>query len=163
MAIDAARLAKAGNSPLGDRTKRNMYWRKTSRILPLAMAAGLALFLGDGQSAAQTSAFMITTHHVDVGRTGWNAKEKVLTPASVTTGGFGLLARVSLDEQVDAQPLYVSGGRLRARATTSFTSQRQTIRSTPSIPLLRESCCPGTWGRRYRCRSFPASAPTIRR
>jgi hypothetical protein len=74
-----------------------------------AMVAGLALFIGDGQGAAQTSSLTITTHHVDVGRTGWNARETVLTPASVTTSGFGLLATVSLDEQVDGQPLYVSG------------------------------------------------------
>lgn len=74
----------------------------------LAVGVGLALFLGIGQSTAQTSSLAITTHHVDTGRTGWNAKETVLTPASMTAGGFGLRATVSLDEQVDAQPLYVA-------------------------------------------------------
>jgi hypothetical protein len=86
--------------------------RKTSRTLSFVAAVVFTLFLGDGQSVAQTSSLAITTHHVDVGRTGWNAKETVLTPASVKTGGFGLLATVSLDEQVDAQPLYVSGQKI---------------------------------------------------
>ena len=94
---------------LEDHRRGRIHWRKTSRILCVAMVAGLAFLLDAGQSSAQTSSLAITTHHVDVGRTGWNAKETVLTPASVTTGGFGLLGTVPLDEQVDAQPLYVSG------------------------------------------------------
>lgn len=51
----------------------------------------------------------VTTYHYDNLRTGWNANETVLTPANVRRGSFGRLGVVTLDEQVDAQPLYVPG------------------------------------------------------
>jgi hypothetical protein len=50
----------------------------------------------------------VTTHHGDAQRTGWNANETILSPATVNGSSFGLLASVTLDAQVDAQPLYVS-------------------------------------------------------
>jgi hypothetical protein len=50
----------------------------------------------------------VTTYHYDNLRTGWDQTETQLTPATVTGGGFGLLHQVVLDEQVDAQPLFVS-------------------------------------------------------
>jgi hypothetical protein len=83
--------------------RRRAPWRITA-------AAGLALLAGTVAAVAQTvPPLTITTHHVDASRTGWNRQETVLTPASVATGAFGQLITVPLDEQVDAQPLYVSG------------------------------------------------------
>jgi hypothetical protein len=55
---------------------------------------------------AQTA---VTTYHNDNNRTGWNQTEKVLTPTSVGSASFGLLQTVTLDDQVDAQPLVVPG------------------------------------------------------
>jgi hypothetical protein len=49
----------------------------------------------------------ITTYHVDNNRTGWNSNETVLTPVNVGSSSFGLLRSVTLDDQVDAQPLFV--------------------------------------------------------
>ena len=49
----------------------------------------------------------ITTYHVDNNRTGWNSRETVLTPANVGSTSFGLLHAVALNDQVDAQPLFV--------------------------------------------------------
>ena len=49
----------------------------------------------------------ITTYHYDNGRTGWNRHETILTPANV--GNLRLLSTVALDEQVNAQPLFVPG------------------------------------------------------
>jgi len=57
-------------------------------------------------AAAQTA---ITTYHYDNNRTGWNQSETVLTPANVANPMFGLLQNVTLDDQVDAQPLVVPG------------------------------------------------------
>jgi hypothetical protein len=51
----------------------------------------------------------VVTHHVDNLRTGWDQSETTLTPANVGGGNFGLLAQVALDEQVDAQPLFLGG------------------------------------------------------
>ncbi len=49
----------------------------------------------------------VTTYHYDNNRTGWNSNEPNLTPANVSSSYFGLLASVVLDDQVDAQPLYM--------------------------------------------------------
>jgi hypothetical protein len=66
------------------------------------MIAALAVGAAD-----PAQAYDITTHHYDTGRTGWNRFETILTPTSVASGSFGLLSSVTLDEQVDAQPLVV--------------------------------------------------------
>jgi hypothetical protein len=72
---------------------------------PLAVTL-LFIIAGASLAAAQTS---VTTYHYDNYRTGWNPNESVLTPANVKTGSFGLLQKVKLDDQVDAQPLVVPG------------------------------------------------------
>jgi hypothetical protein len=48
----------------------------------------------------------VTTYHYDTYRTGWNQHEQTLTPTNVVPGSFGLLYTISLDDQVDAQPLF---------------------------------------------------------
>ena len=60
-------------------------------------------------SVAAVQAANVTTHHYDNLRTGWNPSETVLTPNAVRSASFGLLASIRLDEQVDAQPLLVTG------------------------------------------------------
>jgi len=51
----------------------------------------------------------VTTYHYDNRRTGWNPREVTLTPGVVASSSFGLLTTVTLDDQVDAQPLVVPG------------------------------------------------------
>jgi hypothetical protein len=48
----------------------------------------------------------VTTYHYNTQRTGWNNQEGVLTASKFPTT-FGLLQAVTLDDQVDAQPLVV--------------------------------------------------------
>jgi len=57
--------------------------------------------------AAGPSESAVTTYHYDTYRTGWNQHEQTLTPTNVVPGSFGLLYTISLDDQVDAQPLFV--------------------------------------------------------
>lgn len=66
--------------------------------------AGLVLSLFLAHASAQTA---VTTYHNNNFRTGWNSTETVLTPANVNASQFGVLATVTLDDQVDAQPLVV--------------------------------------------------------
>ena len=49
----------------------------------------------------------VSTYHNDNFRTGWNTGETKLTPANVGSSSFGVLGSVTLDDQVDAQPLVV--------------------------------------------------------
>jgi hypothetical protein len=51
----------------------------------------------------------VLTFHNDRMRTGWNSKETDLTPATVASSSFGLLKSLSVDGNVMAQPLIVSG------------------------------------------------------
>ena len=50
----------------------------------------------------------VPTYRDDVGRTGANLTESVLTTADVNSSSFGLLRILSVDGRVDAQPLYLS-------------------------------------------------------
>jgi len=51
----------------------------------------------------------VATYHYDLNRTGWNQTEADLTPATVASAKFGLLATLKVDGNVLAQPLLVSG------------------------------------------------------
>jgi outer membrane protein assembly factor BamB len=58
--------------------------------------------------AAALAGTDITTYHGDLFRTGWNNTETLLNPSTVAGSSFGLLRTLTLDDQVDAQPLIVS-------------------------------------------------------
>jgi len=76
------------------------YWNPT-----LTKCAQLFMFLaGSSLSFAQ---FSVTTYHYDNGRTGWNSHETVLTTSNVNSSTFGVLKTVTLDDQVDSQPLVI--------------------------------------------------------
>jgi hypothetical protein len=70
-------------------------------------ASGMVALLGfaGGMAHAQSN---ITTYHYDNSRSGWNSSETTLTQSNVSNSKFGLLHTVSLDDQVDAQPLIVN-------------------------------------------------------
>lgn len=70
-------------------------------------AAVIALLAAGPRLAA--AATQVITYHYDNLRTGWNHTETQLTPSTVASSSFGLLAQVPLDEQVDGQPLYMPG------------------------------------------------------
>jgi outer membrane protein assembly factor BamB len=74
--------------------------RKPYFLFYLALA--LALFARSAHAQQE-----ILTHHYDRARTGWNQNETILNVTNVGGTGFGLLKSVTLDEQVDAQPLFV--------------------------------------------------------
>jgi len=88
--------------------RRNAHIRGLAGIASLVLIVFLACVSIAG---AQTA---VTTYHNDTYRTGWNSSESVLTPANVGSSTFGLLAKVTVDDQVDAQPLVVPGVNITA-------------------------------------------------
>ena len=83
------------------------WFSRSSEEIWLAPVVGLALTIGASASVAQ--GISVNTYHNDTLRTGWNSREISLTSSVVGGGTFGLLHQVSLDAQVDAQPLVVAG------------------------------------------------------
>jgi hypothetical protein len=84
------------------------------------LAAGLVASATGAVAApalAPAAAINVTTYHYDNLRTGWNAGEPQLTPATVGGAQFKLLASVSLDEQVDAQPLLMANQTIQGQGT----------------------------------------------
>jgi hypothetical protein len=84
----------------------NLTPKQIDSAVKLAMLAVMIIFVSAGapSTAAQTA---VTTYHYDNYRTGWNQNESSLTPANVTTKSFGVLHTVTLNDQVDAQPLVI--------------------------------------------------------
>ena len=67
----------------------------------------LAVFAVFFSIHASADPVQVSTYHGDAQRTGWNAVESVLTPATVGSAAFKQLSSVALDAQIDAQPLYI--------------------------------------------------------
>jgi hypothetical protein len=77
-------------------------------MTPVSRALGSLLLLSFSvATASQAFSQTVTTYHYDNRRTGWNSNEPNLTPTNVGSAYFGLLRSVALDDQVDAQPLYM--------------------------------------------------------
>jgi len=76
-------------------------WTNTCIIVLLAFCGGvLASLDAYGQAS-------VLTHHNDVGRTGQNLNEIILTPANVNASLFGKLFVQKVDGSIVGQPLYV--------------------------------------------------------
>jgi len=77
------------------------------RTIAVCLVALSALLLcATLPAAAQVS---VTMQHNDLNRSGDNLSETILTKANVNATTFGLLDKITLDNQVYAQPLIVSG------------------------------------------------------
>jgi hypothetical protein len=85
--------------------------RVNAQLRGLAAAVGFLFICSLAPATAQTA---VTTYHNDNYRTGWNSSETALTPTTVASSSFGLLATVAVDDQVDAVPLIVPGVNITA-------------------------------------------------
>jgi hypothetical protein len=123
-AVNGTQATLAGETPLNGAGSPLQFWIRNGRIV-VPDSAGVLLYgypqggspskiVADGRdrqfltvSPAAPPAFAVTTYHYDNFRTGWNDSESSLTYSSLKKGSFGLLNTVTLDDQVDAQPLVV--------------------------------------------------------
>ncbi|MBV8397709.1 MAG: hypothetical protein JOZ17_03080 [Acetobacteraceae bacterium] len=87
-------------------THRPRHAGTAAAALGFAITAAVATLGGAAFCMPACAQPAVTTYHNDASRTGWNPAETALTVASV--GGLHLQHSVVLDEQVDAQPLYVT-------------------------------------------------------
>jgi hypothetical protein len=78
-------------------------------ICGFRQATALAMLVGLVGAIHPAGAANVTTYHYNNQRTGWDAGETALTPATVASSQFGLLHQTTVDDQVDAQPLFVAG------------------------------------------------------
>src|SRR6202789_894782 len=86
----------------------------------LAGSFGMVQLCGTASAVGPVSE-NVTTYHYDNLRTGWNPNETVLTPKTVLRGSgamtFKMTSFTSLDEQVDTQPLIVTGQTIKNMGT----------------------------------------------
>jgi len=88
-----------------ERTHRPLHPTQPSTLPPPHLVGDAATRLQRQYSGTPID---VTTYHYDLYRTGWNQLETDLTPASVRSSSFGLLATLAVDGNVFAEPLVVS-------------------------------------------------------
>ena len=122
--------------------------------LPRALGS-LVLLCFSGATANQAWPQSVTTYHYDNHRTGWNSNEANLTPTNVGSSYFGLLRAVSLDDQVDGQPLYMP-------AVNITSGQFQGTHDVVYVATEEQHCLCNRCGKRggaVKAQFWNASAP----
>ena len=75
------------------------------------------LLIFGGLTAALSGAVIVATQHNDISRTGVNSLETVLKTSNVNVSTFGKLFSRTVDGQIYAQPVYVSGVAVPSQGT----------------------------------------------
>ncbi|MBV9727762.1 MAG: PQQ-binding-like beta-propeller repeat protein, partial [Gammaproteobacteria bacterium] len=91
-----------------------------STVKTLALPWVMSLFLfglasSMGAYAQVTHLNAAATYHYDALRTGWDRQEQILSAANFPAT-FGVQKVVTLDDQVDGQPLYVAHQRIQGKS-----------------------------------------------
>jgi hypothetical protein len=81
----------------------------------VAAAVRFVCILQADKGLAQTTIPSVATWHNDIGRTGQNLQETILTPANVNPAQFGKLFSYKVNGQIYAQPLYVPAVKIEGK------------------------------------------------
>ena len=108
-ALVAAGTASAAGAPNG--VVQTLKPHKATRAAPVSLLPSVTQ-LPDARNglvkAYSGTPTDVMQYHYDNYRTGWNPTETDLTPATVASSNFGLLATLNVDGNVFAQPLLVT-------------------------------------------------------
>src|SRR6185312_14598551 len=120
--VNRARFHLRPGAPAREPTGVNMHeFSNLTKVGFRAVCFGLAALAGAVAMSSAALAANVTTYHYDNLRTGWNSKERALTPNTVLNGlngkTFKLTASVPLDDQVDAQPLLIRQQTIQGQGT----------------------------------------------
>ena len=105
----AAGLARGSETPHGH--PQTLRPHKPAMAAPLSSLPPVSLHPNAAEGLARAyggAPIDVTNYHYDNYRTGWNPNETDLTPATVGSGNFGLLATLPVDGNVYAQPLLLT-------------------------------------------------------
>jgi hypothetical protein len=102
----------------------------------------LAMTVGSGVLAAQSVTVNVTTWHNDIGRTGQNTNETVLTTSNVAPPTFGKLCTYPVDGEVYAQPLVVTGVNIGGQHTVVYVvTQRDNVYAFDGVNVNTDGSC----------------------
>jgi hypothetical protein len=100
----------------------------------------VALMLSSNLLAAQS--VNVTTWHNDIGRSGQNTNETVLTTSNVVPATFGKLCTYPVDGQVYAQPLVVTGVNIGGQHTVVYVvTQRDNVYAFDGVNVNADGSC----------------------
>src|ERR1700751_1660772 len=77
-----------------------------------------------------SAAVYVLTQHNDIGRTGVNPDETILTPSTISDSSFGELWRLPVDDQINAQPLYVGNASVLGQSSAKNVLIVATLNNT---------------------------------
>jgi len=114
--------------------------RRGPVIRAFLTAVFLAMAVSSGVLAAQS--VNVTTWHNDIGRTGQNTNETVLTTSNVVPATFGKLCTYPVDGQIYAQPLIVTGVNIGGQHTVVYVvTQRDNVYAFDGVNVKTDGSC----------------------